>query len=40
MVLMGYDASVFNSVQVSPNWLEYFDHPVRDPALNHIIPDS
>ncbi|KAJ8111661.1 hypothetical protein OPT61_g5802 [Boeremia exigua] len=27
MVLMGYDASVFNSVQVSPNWVDHFDHP-------------
>lgn len=25
MVLYGYDASVFNSVQGSNNWLEYFD---------------
>lgn len=25
MVLYGYDASVFNSVQGSDNWLEYFD---------------
>lgn len=28
MVLMGYDASVFNSVQNSNNWIEYFDNPV------------
>lgn len=27
MILMGYDASVFNSVQVSPNWKDYFNHP-------------
>ncbi|KAH8883535.1 general substrate transporter [Thozetella sp. PMI_491] len=27
MVLMGYDASVFNSVQVSPHWIEHFDNP-------------
>ncbi|KAL2819548.1 general substrate transporter [Aspergillus cavernicola] len=27
MVLMGYDASVFNSVQNSDNWREYFDLP-------------
>ncbi|PSN70779.1 general substrate transporter [Corynespora cassiicola Philippines] len=27
MVLMGYDASVFNSVQVSPHWIEHFNHP-------------
>ena len=25
MVLYGYDASVFNSVQGSNNWLAYFD---------------
>jgi hypothetical protein len=25
MVLYGYDASVFNSVQGSNNWLVYFD---------------
>ena len=25
MVLYGYDASVFNSVQGSDNWLKYFD---------------
>lgn len=25
MVLYGYDASVFNSVQGSQNWLDYFD---------------
>jgi hypothetical protein len=25
MVLYGYDASVFNSVQASDNWLVYFD---------------
>lgn len=28
MILMGYDASVFNSVQVSPHWVAYFDKPV------------
>ncbi|KAL3490762.1 general substrate transporter [Aspergillus germanicus] len=27
MVLMGYDASVFNSVQNSDNWHAYFDNP-------------
>ncbi|CAK7236989.1 hypothetical protein SBRCBS47491_009824 [Sporothrix bragantina] len=27
MVMMGYDASVFNSVQVSPHWVAYFDTP-------------
>ncbi|KAK4033043.1 quinate permease 6 [Parachaetomium inaequale] len=27
MILMGYDASVFNSVQVSPNWKAHFDNP-------------
>jgi hypothetical protein len=25
MVLYGYDASVYNSVQGSDNWLAYFD---------------
>ncbi len=25
MVLYGYDASVFNSVQTSQNWLNWFD---------------
>lgn len=25
MVLYGFDASVFNSVQASDNWLAYFD---------------
>lgn len=27
MVLYGYDASVFNSVQGSKNWVAYFDDP-------------
>lgn len=27
MVLYGYDASVYNSVQGSKNWVAYFDHP-------------
>ncbi|KAK8240256.1 general substrate transporter [Phyllosticta capitalensis] len=27
MVLYGYDASVFNAVLGSDNWLEWFDHP-------------
>ncbi|KAL0941966.1 Quinate permease 6 [Colletotrichum truncatum] len=27
MILMGYDASVFNSVQVSPNWKAHFNTP-------------
>jgi MFS family permease len=27
MVLYGYDASVFNSVQGSNHWLAYFNHP-------------
>lgn len=31
MVLYGYDASVFNSVQGSPNWLEWVD---LDPDKN------
>lgn len=28
MVLYGYDASVYNSVQGSANWVAYFDNPV------------
>lgn len=42
MVLYGFDASVFNAVQASDNWLAYFDldpvwhlvltaHPMRRP---------
>jgi hypothetical protein len=31
MVLMGYDASVFNSVQNSNNWMKYYDNPVTNP---------
>ena len=27
MILMGYDASVFNSVQVSPHWIAHFNEP-------------
>jgi sugar porter (SP) family MFS transporter len=27
MVLYGYDASVFNAVQGSKNWVKYFNHP-------------
>ncbi|WAO93453.1 MFS domain-containing protein [Fusarium falciforme] len=27
MVLMGYDASVFNSIQSSSNWKAHFGHP-------------
>lgn len=27
MVLYGYDASVFNSVQGSKNWMAYFNNP-------------
>lgn len=27
MVLYGYDASVFNALQNSKNWVAYFDHP-------------
>lgn len=27
MVLYGYDASVYNSVQGSDNWVQYFDDP-------------
>lgn len=32
MVLYGYDASVFNSVQGSQNWLNYFDLDAVSPA--------
>jgi hypothetical protein len=35
MVLYGYDASVFNSVQGSNNWLNYFDlDAVSLPQIN------
>lgn len=27
MVLYGYDASVYNSVQGSKNWVKYFNNP-------------
>lgn len=33
MVLYGYDASVFNSLQGSNNWLAYFD---LDPVSSQI----
>lgn len=29
MVLYGYDASVFNALQGSDNWIAYFNNPVR-----------
>ena len=35
MVLYGYDASVYNSVQGSKNWVAYFDHP--NPARVGVI---
>ena len=35
MVLYGYDASVYNSVQGSKNWVAYFDKP--DPDLIGLI---
>ncbi|OLN81755.1 Quinate permease 6, partial [Colletotrichum chlorophyti] len=35
MILMGYDASVFNSVQVSPNWKDHFNHP--DPYMIGLL---
>ena len=28
MVLYGYDAAVFNNVQVNKQWLKWFDTPV------------
>lgn len=35
MVLYGYDASVYNSVQGSDNWLAYFDlDPVSSQELD------
>lgn len=38
MVLYGYDASVFNSVQVSQNWLDWFDlDPDEDTYLIGLI---
>jgi hypothetical protein len=33
MVLMGYDSSVFNSVQGSDNWRVHFNNPVREIGL-------
>ncbi|AEO63125.1 cf4ba2df-35ad-4959-9b20-17687ac008be [Thermothielavioides terrestris] len=36
MVLMSYDASVFNAAQISPNWLEYFDHPLRGLLISSV----
>jgi hypothetical protein len=42
MVLYGYDASVFNSLQGSNNWLAYFDlDPVssRMTWLTVPVPD-
>jgi hypothetical protein len=30
MVLYGYDASVFNSVQVNIQWLAWFDEPAGE----------
>jgi MFS family permease len=33
MVLYGYDASVYNSVQGSANWLAWFDHPEKNTQL-------
>ncbi|KAJ5166929.1 uncharacterized protein N7482_005710 [Penicillium canariense] len=35
MVLYGYDASVFNSVQGSKNWVAYFNHP-SSPTIGSI----
>jgi len=29
MVLYGFDAAVFNNVQVNKQWLSWFNHPVR-----------
>ena len=29
MVLYGYDASVYNTVQGSTNWVAYFNDPVK-----------
>lgn len=30
MVLYGYDASVYNAVLGSDNWMDWFDNPVRN----------
>lgn len=38
MVLYGYDASVFNALQGSKNWVKYFDHPVR--SLDMTLEDQ
>jgi hypothetical protein len=43
MVLYGYDASVYNSVQGSKNWDNWFDHPVEAcvfPAILYVYEDS
>ena len=42
MVLYGYDASVFNSVQGSQNWLDYFGLDTVSLAHYHVsqLPPS
>ena len=37
MVLYGYDASVFNTVQVSTNWLEWFNFDVKKPVRKRDV---
>ena len=36
MVLYGYDTSVFNTVQVSTNWLTYFNFDVKKPVGDEL----
>ena len=36
MVLYGYDASVFNSVQGSNNWLAWFDLDAVSTTKKHL----
>ena len=40
MVLYGYDASVYNSVQGSTNWDNWFDNPTKVCMINLVGDDS
>ncbi|RDW76988.1 hypothetical protein BP6252_05041 [Coleophoma cylindrospora] len=40
MVLYGYDASVFNAVQVNDQWKNWFDHPEKNKNLLGLINTS
>jgi hypothetical protein len=40
MVLYGYDASVFNSVQGSDNWVEWMNNPSPDGVGMYLITFS